>query len=216
MRIVEAAGATVNLSSLTVGNGLCAVPGRCNYNPCGQNKTTPRHVIPSVVKRSRGIFPSGRFYLVVVLFCHVVDSSTPVGMTQWGDVSTDSPVVSGMFQAAPLPSSVRAAPCQLPRRGSFCTGLWGAVFFGIGSVLSGAERHIGRSLRFRWLVYFSTKGFRTRGLAFSITETTGAKVERVSPKTVNCPLSTVNYPKLSILDHRQQKKLPRQQKIWAR
>ena len=27
---------------------------------------------------SRGIFPSGRFYLVVVLFCHVVDSSTPL------------------------------------------------------------------------------------------------------------------------------------------
>ena len=26
----------------------------------------------------------------------------------------------------PAASSVRAAPCQLPRRGSFCTGLWGA------------------------------------------------------------------------------------------
>ena len=25
----------------------------------------------------------------------------------------------------PAASSVRAAPCQLPRRGSFCTGLWG-------------------------------------------------------------------------------------------
>ena len=30
----ETMGTTVNISSLTVGNGLCAVPGRCNYNPC--------------------------------------------------------------------------------------------------------------------------------------------------------------------------------------
>ena len=35
----------------------------------------------------------------------------------------------------PAASSVRAAPCQLPRRGSFCTGLWGTGFFGNGSVL---------------------------------------------------------------------------------
>ena len=27
------------------------------------------------------------------------------------------------------PSSVRAAPCQLPRRGSFCSGLWGAGIY---------------------------------------------------------------------------------------
>ena len=29
---------------------------------------------------SRGIHPSSRFYLVLVLFCHVVDSSTPLAL----------------------------------------------------------------------------------------------------------------------------------------
>ena len=45
--IVGTTGAKVDLPSLTVGNGLCAVPGRGNYNPYGQNGTTHRHVIPS-------------------------------------------------------------------------------------------------------------------------------------------------------------------------
>ena len=49
-----------------VGNGLCAVPLRCNYNPCGQNGTTPRSCHSERTNVSRGIFPSGRFYLVVV------------------------------------------------------------------------------------------------------------------------------------------------------
>ena len=40
-----------------------------------------------------------------------------------------APIVFGKFQVAPRPSSVSAAPSQLPRRGSFCTGLWGAYFF---------------------------------------------------------------------------------------
>ena len=44
--IVGTTGAKGILPSLTVGNGLCAVPLRCNYNPCGQNGTTPRYVIP--------------------------------------------------------------------------------------------------------------------------------------------------------------------------
>ena len=29
---------------------------------------------------SRGIFPSNKFYLVLLLFCHVVDSSTPLAL----------------------------------------------------------------------------------------------------------------------------------------
>ena len=64
--IVGTTGAKVDLPSLTVGNGLCAVPGRCNYNPCGQNGTTHRlcHSERTVV--SRGIFPSSKFYLVLV------------------------------------------------------------------------------------------------------------------------------------------------------
>ena len=43
------------------------------------------------------------------------------------NVSTDSPTVSGMFHVVP-PSSVRAAPCQLPRRGSSCTVPLGVGF----------------------------------------------------------------------------------------
>ena len=57
----------------------------------------PRHVIPSGVKRSRGIFPSCWFYLVLV------HSPTwwipplrfaPVGMTKWGTFSVLSKTVS--------------------------------------------------------------------------------------------------------------------------
>ena len=33
--IAETIGAEGIIPSLTVGNGLCAVPLRCNYNPCG-------------------------------------------------------------------------------------------------------------------------------------------------------------------------------------
>ena len=64
--VIGTMGAKVNLPSLTVGNGLCAVPLRCNYNPCGQNGTTPRSCHSERTNVSRGIFPSGRFYLVVV------------------------------------------------------------------------------------------------------------------------------------------------------
>ena len=65
------------MPSLTVGNGLCAVPLRCNYNPCGQNGTTHRHVIPSERSESRNL-PKH-----LVLSCggssyYVVDSSTPL------------------------------------------------------------------------------------------------------------------------------------------
>ena len=67
LSILGTTGAEVDLPSLTVGNGLCAVPPRCSYNLCGQPEPPPRHVIPSGVKRSRGIFPSCKFYLVVVL-----------------------------------------------------------------------------------------------------------------------------------------------------
>ena len=51
-------------------------PATWQLQPVGVNGITPRYVIPTVV--SRGIFPSGKFYLVLVLFCHVEDSSTPL------------------------------------------------------------------------------------------------------------------------------------------
>ena len=47
-------------------SAICRPP-RCNYNLCGQNGTTFRHVIPTEMKWSGGIFPSCWFYLAVVL-----------------------------------------------------------------------------------------------------------------------------------------------------
>ena len=54
-------------NNFDVGAAICRPP-RSEYNLCGQNGTTSRHVIPSGVKRSRGIFPSSKFYPAVVLF----------------------------------------------------------------------------------------------------------------------------------------------------
>ena len=64
---------------------------------------------------SRGIFPSGRFHLVLVLFCHVRGFLHSAGAKGLNDMTG----------------------------GVFC-------IIGNSSVLSRAERHIGRSLRFRW------------------------------------------------------------------
>ncbi len=88
--IVGTMGAGVNVPSLTVGNGLCAVPLRCNYNPCGQNGTTHRHVIPSERSESRNppkwqILPCGGTFLPRGGFLHSANAA--VGMTKWGDVS---------------------------------------------------------------------------------------------------------------------------------
>ena len=149
-----------------------------------RSANAPPFVIPSAVKRSRGIFPSGRFYLVVVLFCHVVDSSTPVGMTQWGDVCTDSPFVSGIFHAAPLPSSVRATPCQLPPREALVP-----CFRGSGLPV----RREGKAPR----PSPSGKGDRHRrwmrcGTTFRIVETTGAEVKHIEKPTLALPLGELS------------------------
>ena len=83
----------------------------------------------------------------------------------------------------------------------------GVGFIGNSSVLSRAERHIGRSLRFSCLVGVFNRGIlRTGDIAFPIVGTMGAKLKRPSrnncqlsivncqfrEKTVHCPLSTVN------------------------
>ena len=95
-----------------VGNGLCTVPLRGNYNLCKQTGTTPDMSFRAKTV-SRGIFPSDKFYLVVI--------SRP---TWW------------------IP------PFRL-RYGR--NDIMGDVsgFIENSYVLSGAERHIGRSLRFR-------------------------------------------------------------------
>ena len=67
------------MPSLTVGNGLCAVPLRGKYNPCRQPEPPPDMSFRANAV-SRGIHPSSKFYLVVVLFCYVVDSSTPLAL----------------------------------------------------------------------------------------------------------------------------------------
>ena len=128
LSILGTTGAEVDLPSLTVGNGLCAVPPRCSYNLCGQPEPPPRHVIPSGVKQSRGIFPSSKFYLVVVL-CPTW--WIPPLRLRCGRNDNEVTFLRIRLQflerfRPPRPSSVRAAPCQLPRRGSFCTVLWGA------------------------------------------------------------------------------------------
>ena len=93
-------------------------------------------------------------------------------MTVWGDVSTDSPIVSGMFQAAPLPHQSGLRPASFPGGEAFVPCLLVLGVIGNGSVLSRAERHIGRSLH---------------------TLTDESKwATLVAPIIVNCPLSIVN------------------------
>ena len=72
---------------------------------------------------SRGIFPSGRFYLVLVLFCHVRGFLHSAGAKGLNDMTG----------------------------GVFC-------IIGNSSGLSRAERHIGRSLRFRWEGHVFNRG----------------------------------------------------------
>ena len=149
--IIGTTGAKVVIPSLTVGNGLCAVPLRCEYNPCGQNGTTHRHVIPSERSESRNppkqqVLPYVGYFCNLSRFLHSADAA--VGMTM-GYVSTDSPVVSGMFQAAPLPHQSGLRPASFPGGEAFVLGFGVLGFIGNSSVLQRAERHIGRSLRFR-------------------------------------------------------------------
>ena len=70
----------------------------------------------------------------------------------------------------PRPSSVRAMPCQLPRRGSFCTGLLGVGFTGTPQGSSQNLPHRGRgTARRRWM-----RG----GTALYVVGTVGAEVKR--------------------------------------
>ena len=81
---------------------------------------------------SRGIFPSGKFYLVMVHYPTWWIPPlrfAPVGMTIQGYVSTDSPTVPAMFYAAPRPLSHQTRPQGEPAspEGSFCTVLLGGI-----------------------------------------------------------------------------------------
>ena len=59
----------------SVGNGLCAVPLRGNYNPCGKNKTTPD--MPFQDRSESRNLPKLQILPYVGASCYVVDSSTP-------------------------------------------------------------------------------------------------------------------------------------------
>ena len=84
---------------------------------------------------SRGIFPSGRFYLAPVL--HPTWWIPPLRLRYgrndiWGDVCTDSPTVSRIFLAAPPPHQSRLRRASFPQgkllyRGFGCQGLLGTV-----------------------------------------------------------------------------------------
>ena len=129
LNIVGTMGAEGIKPSLTVGNGLCAVPPRCEYNPCGQPEPPPDMSFRANAV-SRGIFPSSRFYLVVV---HSPPWWIPPLRLRCGRNDNDVTFLRIRLQflerfRSPRPSSVRAAPCQLPRRGSFCTVTLGVEF----------------------------------------------------------------------------------------
>ena len=79
-----------------------------------------------------------------------------------GYVSTDSPIVSGMFQAAPLPHQSGLRPASFPGGEAFVPCFGVPSFIGNNSVLSRAERHIGRSLRFRYMHYEENKSLSGR------------------------------------------------------
>ena len=72
--------------------------------------------------------PTWQILPCIGTFCHVVDSSTPliatVGMTMGGRFYGFADCFCDVSRC-PAASSVRATPCQLPRRGSSCTGLLG-------------------------------------------------------------------------------------------
>ena len=55
------------------------VPGGA-YKPVGGEWDHPIDLSFRGSKASRGIFSSSKFYLVVVFFCHVEDSSTPLAL----------------------------------------------------------------------------------------------------------------------------------------
>ena len=148
-------------------------------------RSEPRNLLKWQVLSCGGTFlPRGGF---------LRSACATVGMTQWGDVFTNSPTVSRMFQAAPLPHQSGLRPASFPGGEAFVPGFGVPVFIGNGSVLSRAERHIGRSLRFRWwAVVFNRGALRTGGALF-IVGTTGAKGKRPSTKIVNCQLPIVNW-----------------------
>ena len=55
---------------------MCRSGGRCNYNPCGQPEP-PTDMSFRGSEASRGIFPSGKLYLVLVILATWEDPSTP-------------------------------------------------------------------------------------------------------------------------------------------
>ena len=126
-----------------------------------------------------------------------------------GGVSTNSPTVSRSIHAVP---PLISQGCALPAspEGKLLYRAFGClVFIGSSSILKRAERHIGRSLRFRWWVsVFNRRILRTGGITIPIVGTMGAKVKRPSPQNCqlsivhcqfehNCQLSTVNCQLIS-------------------
>ena len=140
---------------IDVGAATCRPP-RFAYNPYGQPEPPTDYVIPSERSEPRNlpkwqILPCGGTFLPRSGFLHSANAA--VGMTEWGYVSTDSPTVSRVFHTAPPPSSVSpTGRASFPRGKLLYRVGWEPVYSDV--VLSGRfpERHIGRSLQFRWWV----------------------------------------------------------------
>ena len=146
----------VTTSRRHVGAAICR-PLRCGYNPCGQNGTTHRHVIPRERMRVEGSSRVASFILCWFIiqrggFLHSADA--PVGMT----------FSVRFYGFAHCFYSISRRPAALIRlalgRASFPRG---KLLFRIGGLRlksdgdipgRSPERHTGRSLRFCWRVYF--------------------------------------------------------------
>ena len=146
---------------------------------------------------SRGIFPSGKFYLVVAH--HPTWWIPPLRLRSGRNDTMGLRFYEFAYcfqnvSRRPAASSVRASPCQLPRRGSFCTVIWGGGFyraqfrpfthgtahrpFPTVSLVGGRFQPMDTKDRRDGAAYCQNGGHKGK--------------TSVLPITVNCQLSTVN------------------------
>ncbi len=136
--------------SETVGNGLCAVPHPKGRN-CSRKKpdTSPHYVIPTAAPAEWRNPPRRIMNHHKIKLATWEDSSTPFHCARNDNEGTFLRIRLPFLECLTPPRcliSLGLWPSQLPRRGSSCSVLSDIWFFGNASVLTGAERHTGRSL----------------------------------------------------------------------
>ena len=149
-----------------------------------QNRPPICHSERTVV--SRGIFPSGLFYLVVV---HYSTWWIPPLRLRYGRNDRTGGRLYGFaycfwnVSGPPLPHQSGLRPASFPGGEAFVPGFGVPGVIGNGSVLSRAERHIGRSL------HTLTDESKWATLVAPIIVNYQLAIVN-SDRTVNCPLST--------------------------